>query len=334
VVTDGIDFVSSDNGTIATRPRLTVFYRTPDTMPPQVSRVQVSSSQWSSAMRNRLTADGLGVAAYTVPIEAGPNFTPLPWTNVNRVQVTFTEDVNVTSNHLIVRGVNNATYATTGFSYDSAARTAVWSLPAALPVDKLRRVLDDAVTDLAGNALDGEIGVAYPTGNNTPGGFSLRLDVLPGDADASRAVDRADFHAIHAAAFNAAAATPYNPRFDLDGNGAINVQDLHAALLAGGSTLPAGNPPGSPQPASPSAPDAATAQVASSFGRPSDLPRRQSILAARRDRLGALPLAAEHVDQALARYESGHSVRPLDRLLAVRRPRIVGSSDGVAEPRN
>ena len=61
--TDGIDFLSSDNATIASRPRLTIFYRTLDTTPPKVSHVQVLGSQWSTAAVNQPIGAGAGPGA-------------------------------------------------------------------------------------------------------------------------------------------------------------------------------------------------------------------------------------------------------------------------------
>jgi hypothetical protein len=166
------------------------------------------------------------------------------------------------------------------------------------------------VTDLAGNALDGEIGAAYPSGNNSAGGdLSLRLDVLPGDADLSRAVNMLDFHAIRQAAFNSSASAAYNPRRDLDGNGAINVLDLHADLLRQGATLPTGNPPGSPEP--PSAPLAVIAEVREWEG---ESVRAHGIRAATR------ALSPADVDQVFS--ESVNQGRGLTVLRASRRARV------------
>jgi hypothetical protein len=190
-----------------------------------------------------------------VPIEAGPNFAPLPWTGINQVVVRFTEGVTVAQNDLVLAGVNVANYSFNSFAYDPATFTATWTRTQPIAADKLRLTVNDSVVGLSGTALDGDLGAAYPSGNNSPGGdFSLRFDVLPGDANQNRVVDGNDFQSLVQAAFNGAASAGYRPLRDLDANGAINILDLHAQLSRQGTTLPAGNPP--PSPPAPSAPAA------------------------------------------------------------------------------
>jgi hypothetical protein len=241
---------------------------------PKVAEVLVRGANWSPATLARLASDGLGTGGYRIPIEAGPNFAPLPWTNINQIVVRFTEGVTVAQGDLTLAGVNVPTYAFNSFAYDPATFTATWTRTAPIAADKLRLTVNDSIVGLTGSPLDGDIGATYPSGNNSPGGdFSLRFDVLPGDANQNRAVDGSDFQAMLQSAFNGAAHAPYNPRRDLDGNGAINALDFHAQLSRQGTTLPAGNPPGSP--AAPSAViTARTADRASGSSRAATL--RQS----------------------------------------------------------
>jgi fibronectin type 3 domain-containing protein len=222
---------------------------------PKVAEVMVRGTSWTPAMLARLGSDGLGSGGYRVPIEAGPNFAPLPWTGINQIMVRFTEGVTVAQNDLVLAGVNVTSYPFTGFTYDPATFTATWTRTQSIAADKLRLTVNDSVVGLSGTPLDGELGAAYPSGNNSPGGdFSLRFDVLPGDANQNRVVDGNDFQSVLQATFNGAASAAYRPLRDLDANGAINILDLHSQLSRQGTTLPAGNPP--PSPPAPSAPAA------------------------------------------------------------------------------
>ena len=206
-------------------------------------------------MLARLASDGLGNGGYRVPIEAGPNFAPLPWSNINQIVVRFTENVVVAQNDLTVVGVNRPNYVFSGFAYDPATFTATWTANTPIAADKLRLTIGDSVTSQSGTPLDGDLGAAYPSGDSSPGGdFSLRFDVLPGDVNQNRVVDGNDFQSMLQATFNGTANAAYRPLRDLDGNGAINILDLHAQLSRQGTTLPAGNPP--PSPPAPSAPAA------------------------------------------------------------------------------
>jgi hypothetical protein len=239
---------------------------------PRVAEVLVSGATWSAAMLSRLEADGLGSGGYRVPIEAGPSFSPLPWTNLNRIAVRFTENVVVTQNDLTVVGMNRPNYVFSGFGYDPATFTATWTVNTPISVDKLRLTLGDSVTSQSGTPLDGDVGAAYPSGNGSAGGdFTLRFDVLPGDVSQNRVVDGNDFQAIVQAAQNGAAHAAYRPLRDLDGNGAINVLDLHSQLSRQGTTLPAGNPPSSPP--APSAPASVVVAATSTSERAAVLRR-------------------------------------------------------------
>jgi hypothetical protein len=179
----------------------------------------------------------------------------LPWSGVNQVVIRFTEGVTVSQGDLSLAGVNVPNYAFNSFNYDPATFIATWTRTQPIAADKLRLTVSDSVVGLSGTPLDGDLGAAYPSGDGSAGGdFSLRFDVLPGDVNQNRVVDGNDFQAIVQATFNGAASAGYRPLRDLDGNGAINVLDLHSQLSRQGTTLPAGNPP--PSPPAPSAPAA------------------------------------------------------------------------------
>lgn len=206
---------------------------------PVVTAVAVGSSQWSAAFTGALGGD-----AYTVP--AGPDqLASLPWPDLDRISLVFSEDVQVAQADLQVAGVNVADYATTGFSYDPATFTATWTLGTAPEVDTVRLVLSDRVTDAPGNALDGEWvdGVSTRSGDGVPGGaFAFRANVLLADANRDGVVSVRDVAPLRTAANRAAGNAAYSLFADLTGSGAVGAAD--AALLRAriGSRLPDGEP--------------------------------------------------------------------------------------------
>ncbi len=120
-------------------------------------------------------------AGYSIP--TGPaQLSPLPWGNINQIQVVFSEDVNVSQSSLDLTDLAGAV-ATSGFTYNATTFTATWSLANPLPADTLTMVLHStgasAVRDTTGNnALDGEwtnSTSVYPSGNGTAGGISTLL---------------------------------------------------------------------------------------------------------------------------------------------------------------
>ena len=227
---------------------------------PVVTDVFVRGTAWNTAFLNSLAAAGLGDAASGFRIPADAQTSQLPWTNLDRVSIRFSENVNVAADDLVVRGVNNATYplaAGGAFTYDQFTFTATWTLSAAgLPADKVLLDLDaDAgtgVTDINNNRLDGDwtnpvapaTGGAdtFPSGNGTPGGdFRFRLDVLPASIDRAGPVNLGDFGRLRSN-FGVTPPTATSIFADLNGDAAVNLADFGALRQRFNSSLPAGNP--------------------------------------------------------------------------------------------
>jgi hypothetical protein len=123
---------------------------------PTVAAVYVDSTAWATSFRNYIASHGLGDYGYKVP-DGTAQALNLPWTNLNKVKVRFSEDVVVVQNDLLLAGAGNPAYATSAFAYDAATYTATWSLPASLPAEKLLLQLRGTVQSVAtGEALDGE----------------------------------------------------------------------------------------------------------------------------------------------------------------------------------
>ncbi len=171
---------------------------------PRVSQVSVDSSSWSSSFDAALVTSGRGTTdGLNVP-SGSHQADPLPFNNIDRIAVTFDEDVQVAQSDLAVSGINVPTYAISGFTYSQTTHTAVWALAQPVDRDRLTIVLDGhsltGVRDSAGNLLDGEwaSGVSnYPSGNGIAGGdFSFNLNVLPGDVNQDGVVNGLDISAV------------------------------------------------------------------------------------------------------------------------------------------
>jgi len=214
-----------------------------DPRAPAVVDVLVSSTGWTSSF---LT--GLGATGYSVAVGSGDQLLALPWIELDRIQVVFSEDVTVQQNDLSLRGVNVATYAFSGFSYDAGTFTATWTLADPIGPDKLSIALSDTVRDQTGNALDGEWtdGVStYPSGDGTAGGdFSFRFNVLPGDANQDGSVFGNDVILTRNAQFTFPGDPGYSIFYDVDGSGSIFGNDVINVRNRQFTFLPSGEPLG------------------------------------------------------------------------------------------
>jgi len=211
---------------------------------PRVSKVLVSSSSWSQTFLNALGDIGFAIPAGASQLDA------LPWPNINRISMVFSENVNISRDDIKVYGLNVPEYPITAFDYDSFTRTATWTLSQSIAEgDLLRLVLSDAVVDFVGHRLDGEWTDAtstYPSGNGSSGGeFQMRINVLPGDADGNGTTGWGDLGVL-SALFGVAAA---GGKADFDGDGVVDAADYITLKRNFGRSLPA--PPQAPAAAPP-----------------------------------------------------------------------------------
>ena len=179
---------------------------------------------------------------YAIPVGSGANqLQTLPWRNLNRISIAFSEDVSVAQAQFAIVG-SVGSYSVSGFSYSAADHVATWSLSAAIGPDKLYVAVPgtgtSGVRDAAGNVLDGEwnnptsysqVGATdtFPSGNGTAGGdFAFRFDVLPGDSTGGSLgkVNVADVAQTKSRSTLAVSSSSY--RSDFDGNSLINVADV------------------------------------------------------------------------------------------------------------
>jgi hypothetical protein len=225
-----------------------------DTIPPAVVDVQVGSWRWPSRFLEQISggqSDPLN-ALISIPVGSGEQLTTLPWSGIDIVRITLSEDVSVSPWDLALAGVNVTQRFLSGFFYDPVSRSATWTLRDPLGSDKLLLGLNGFVSDEAGNTLDGDWtdGVdVFPSGDGTVGRsaedvehFFFRLNVLRGDVDGDGHLTRFDVLETLFAQGVSAGDAGYDPRRDVDADGQIGLSDLRAVVALQGSQLPTREP--------------------------------------------------------------------------------------------
>ena len=240
------------------RAMLSVTGTSTDTTPPRITDVFVGSTAWTANFRNFLQSSAAGSSTHGFRIDAAAQTDELPWTNVNRISVRFSEDVNVALHDLVVRGGDLPVHDFADadlFTYDPASFTATWTLAANVRNDKLLLELSGApngagVADRAGNSLDGEwtnpvapsaSGDAYPSGDGAAGGdFNFRLNVLPGDVNRSGgSVVGSDVTLVRNSQNFSPGSSGYSIFRDVNGSGSILGSDVTLVRNAQGTRVPA-----------------------------------------------------------------------------------------------
>ena len=183
---------------------------------PRVDGVAVSGTGWA-------------ITPYSIP--SGPRqIADLPWTNLQQIRITFSENVSIAQSDLTLSGAQGSSYGFTDFSYDAATFTAVWTLASPLGADHIQLSLAGVRDTTWGYALDGEwtdAASSFPSGDGTTGGnFVFHFNVLPGDIDGDGKVD---FNDLVLLARSFASASPLVAA-DLNGDAQVNFADL--VLLA------------------------------------------------------------------------------------------------------
>jgi hypothetical protein len=219
--------------------------------PPTVTGVYVASTAWNSAYLTHLQNTGQGSSVHGYAIDPSDQTNELAWSNLNKVSVRFSRDVNVTAGMLAVAGVNVASYGVAAFSYDPTTFTATWTLSSAIPNDKVTLNLDaDPGTGVSGAGdgvpLDGEWFNSsppmppfdtFPSGNGTAGGdFNFIFRVLPGDIDRNGIVSTSDFNVWKSNFGQMGKGVLFG---DLDGNNLVSTSDFNAWKSFFGKTSPA-----------------------------------------------------------------------------------------------
>jgi hypothetical protein len=198
-----------------------------------------------------LQTAGLGTNGYSIPTGSTAQSATLTWDNLDKIIVTFSEDVHVDSADLSLSGVNTTAYEFSDFHYDPQTRVATWTLSAPLDRDRLRLDLDttglDPVGDLEENILDGEWtnNVSTVSGDGTAGGdFEFNFNVMPADVNNTGNITNYDYIYIRQLDGKSTTDTGYIAKRDIDGSGLINSTDWQVALDRMFQALPSGSPAG------------------------------------------------------------------------------------------
>jgi hypothetical protein len=144
----------------------------------------------------------------------------LPWEQLHRISIVFSEGVTVNPNALTLAGPAGA-YATT-FDYDPATRTATWTPTVAIGNTRVSIRLDAA-------------GVADGSGNLVKADWARSFGLLAGDFDGNGVVNDKDAKAIKKKFTRPRVA--YNRFADVDGNGIVDQTDLDKARANKGRRL-------------------------------------------------------------------------------------------------
>jgi hypothetical protein len=228
---------------------------------PTVVEVHLSSSQWSEAFVDYLHSRGLGDGGYRIPVGSANQSKPLPWNNVDRIAVTFSEDVDVQIADFSISGASPTAIHAVDFFYDAISHVAIWTLSAPLTRNLYRIDIDGdsahAIRDLSGNALDGEWTnnvSTFASGDGTAGGdFEFQFRLLPGDVTQSNLVDISDYSASYYRQGQTTTSANFLAFADINGNGVHDGAD-NAAIY---STLYWASPTGTPTGVVSDAPSAA-----------------------------------------------------------------------------
>ena len=215
-----------------------------DSIAPTVLDVKIASSSWANFFLNGVDpTDGQGLL-----LEGADQLKNLTWTQLDTLIVEFSEDIgDFTPADFSLVGINVADYsaAVSSVSYDSGSFTATINLSAPFGADRVLLQINDGVTDLAGNSLDGEWtdSVSTESGNGTAGGdFNFRFDVLPGNVLNNDFVGSLDVLQVNNNTLTFAGLPGYDPFNDLDGDGFVTSLDVLAANDRTVTFLPFGEP--------------------------------------------------------------------------------------------
>jgi hypothetical protein len=221
-------------------------------VPPTVTDVVVSSTQWSQSFLDYLETSGVGDRGYAIPVGSSAQSTSLPWVNLNQILISFSEDVRIDAADLSLSGVDSGSFSFSGFLYDPITHQATWTLENMLATGRFLLDLDanglDPVTDLSGNILDGEWTdevSSYSSGNGVAGGdFEFAFNVLPGDINGSGVVQSEDLSVLLNLWNQSTTDAYYDYKADISGDGIIQTGDLSVVLNSWGKTIPAAEPAG------------------------------------------------------------------------------------------
>ncbi len=198
---------------------------------PKVFNVIISGSTSVHAPYSFDTVDGSGSQIAAVPVGGA-----------DTISIVFSEAVNVSSNSLIVVGLRTANVPQLAeFSYDSLTFTASWQFESWALGDNYLLYLQDSITDMDGNFLDGEwtnpaslfttnsAVSTFPSGDGITGGtFNFVMTLLP-DINGDNIVNYTEYYSTYYRWYYGAPANGFVSS-DFNGDGVIDESDYQLVL--------------------------------------------------------------------------------------------------------
>lgn len=233
---------------------------------PVITGVYVNASSWTADFRNYLpvaSPGSSGTLGYSIPGGAVAAFnrgTPnqlntLPWTGINEISISFSEDVTIAENDFALTGVNTASYLVVGFAYGQidGVWTASWALAGNITADKLLVNVAGTVAAAGGGLqLAGgwttptptTAGSAFPSSGSPGTAFLFRMNALPGDVNSNTIVNTQDYFLDRAAlgSVPGSVTPPYSIFNDVNGNAIVNSADVLTVRSLLATSLPNGEP--------------------------------------------------------------------------------------------
>lgn len=212
-----------------------------DTTAPRVESVVIGSSYSNDSLHpDYAVPDGDGDQLRTPPVAAS-----------NEIKITFSDAMaqsgagELDDDSLTITRVSDdgTDVDVVGFSWNAGSKTGTWTFdidddPDTWPYARGQFVLtlDDAVTNVAGLALDGEWTnptsltdtntSTFPSGNGTAGGdFEFYITLLPGDVNRDNLVDNGDVAALLGGGYGQGSGQTWTDG-DMTGEGAAGLSDL------------------------------------------------------------------------------------------------------------
>ncbi len=215
--------------------------------PAQVTALYVKGTGWAASMTSYLGSHTLGNSATPTlgyALQTGANQSKdLPWVNMNVIEATFSEAVNVSESSLVLTGASQSGYSTpsvTGFS-SLGGNTYAWTLSSSLTANRLEisflstgahAVTDSNGAGLSGNwtggsstfpSGDGLAGTASGPNSGVTSDFNFLFNALPGDAARNGvSVNSTDYLDVKNKVNQNTSSANYTPYYDVAGSGSIN----------------------------------------------------------------------------------------------------------------
>ena len=207
---------------------------------PKVANVTITGSISTHPPYSFDQHDGSGEQLRTVPVGGA-----------DTVSVTFSEDVNILAGSLRLVGLYRGDVPTLAeFVYDIGTMTATWRFESWFRGDQYLISVDDSVTDIEGNRLDGEwVNPAtltttnaavseFPSGNGQAGGdFNFVATLLSGDFNLDGVVNSTDAAILSANWTNEETEGILFTDGDGNGDGWVNSGDFPSYMTTAGINL-------------------------------------------------------------------------------------------------